>query len=228
MIASLPAVPIIAAILAAVLIAGIVKGSLGIGFPAVAMTMLPLLVEPALAVAIMALPIVITNGQQFLSVSGWPAIVVDVPSRWINMLVGLSLVVFALSALVRIDLKANEGPAWQIGVGLTAGLLGGVSAVKAPVMIYTVALDLPREQFIAVAGFLFFCGGVGLIGGLASAQMWNAVTLPLSAGAVVAGMAGFAVGARIRQHLTARAFRALLLWSMLLLGLRQVAVNLFA
>lgn len=247
MTAEFPAFAIIIAILITVLGAGIVKGSLGIGFPAVAMSILPIIIEPALAVAIMSLPIVITNGQQFLSIKGWFPIIkrflwaggslfisifivsqflADVPSRWINVLVGMSLVVFAVSALFRVKLHLTEDRRWQILVGITAGFFGGVSAVKAPVMIYTVALDLPRDEFIAAAGFLFFCGGVGMVGGLVTANLANSVTLTLSLSAVFAGLAGFHVGARIRQHLSAAMFRGILLWAMLALGLRQVIVNL--
>ncbi len=247
MINAFPAPEIVAAILVTFLVAGTVKGAFGIGFPAVAMAIFPFFIEPALGVALLALPIVITNAQQFLSIRGWPRIVRrfllaggslavtiflvsqfldDVPSRWINVFVGFALVAFSLSAMSRIRFPVTEGPVWQLLVGVTSGLFGGVSAVKVPVMIYTVALDLPRDAFIAVAGFLFFCGGAGLLTGLTSATLVNQVTLPLSLAAVAFGLAGFWVGARIRARLNADQFRKYLLWVMLLLGVRLLAVNL--
>lgn len=248
MIDTFPPTAIIALVAAVVFGSGTVKGSLGIGFPAVAMSILPIFIDPALGVAIMSIPIFVTNMQQFVTIPGWPGMVrrflwaggsltvsvfiaaqfLDhVPSRWIGALVGLSLCAFALSSLFRFELKVNEGKAWQLAVGISAGILGGISAVKAPVMIYTVALKLPRDEFIAVAGFLFCCGGVGLVGGLLTSAMLNGVTATLSALAVLAGIAGFQVGTRIRRRLSNAMFRALLLWAMLLLGLRLVAVSLF-
>ncbi len=247
MISALPAPETIAAILATFLVAGTVKGAFGIGFPAVAMAIFPFFIEPALGVTLLALPIVITNAQQFLSVRGWPRIVRrflvaggslavtiflvsqfldDVSSRWINAFVGFSLVVFALSAMSKIRLPVTEGSAWQLLVGVSSGLFGGVSAVKVPVMIYTVALDLPRDAFIAAAGFLFFCGGAGMLTGLTSAALVNHVTLPLSVAAVAFSLAGFWVGSRIRKRLKPEQFRKYLLWVMLLLGARLLVVNL--
>ena len=235
------------AILVVFLVAGTVKGSLGIGFPAVAMSIFPIFIDPALGVALLALPIFVTNLTQFVTVKGWPAIVrrflvagislcitiffvaryvPDLPARWINILVGLSLVVFALSALLKLELKVNEGRGWQLLVGITSGLIGGVSAVKAPVMIYAVALKLPRDAFIAAAGFLFFCGGLGMVSGLASISALSPVMLALSALAVGMALMGFKIGSVIRGHLSDRVFRLALLWLILALGARLILVNL--
>lgn len=246
MIAEFPAIAVTLGILAVLLVSGTVKGSLGIGFPAVAMSILPIFIDPALGVTLMALPIFVTNGYQFLSVKGWPAVVrqywiaglsvavtiflvvqfvAEVPSRVINILVGLSLVIFALAALFKLDLKVSPHPGWQAVVGISSGLIGGVSAVKAPIMIYTVALKLPREQFICLAGFLFFSGGLGLVGGTFTAALLNGTTFLLSVAATVAALIGFQLGAAIRQKLSDQVFRLALLWIILFLGARLIVVN---
>lgn len=229
------------------LVSGTVKGSLGIGFPAIAMSIFPMFIEPALGVALLAMPIFVTNFVQFVTIRGWRAVVArfivagiavaatifivvqfveDIPSRWINIVVGLSLVTFALAALLKFELPVTESAGWQIAAGVTAGLLGGVSAVKAPIMIYTVALKLPRDEFIAAAGFLFFCGGVGIFAGLATAALLNGVTLTLSLASLCFALVGFRIGAWIRGHLSEKVFRLALLWLILVLGLRLIAVNL--
>lgn len=248
MIDVFPAFPILAGVLAAFLIAGTVKGSLGIGFPAVAMPILLTIIEPALGVTLLAIPIFVTNGIQFLTVRGWPSIVRrflvagffvavtiffvvqfvdDVPSRWANVACGLSLIIFALASLLKIELPLSESNGWQVIVGITAGLFGGVSAVKAPIMIYTVGLKLPREEFICAAGFLFFTGGVGLVAGTFSASLLNGTTTILSLACCAVALAGFRVGAWIRQRLTERMFRLILLWLILAMGARLVLTNLF-
>lgn len=248
MIEAFPAIPIILGILAVFLIGGTVKGSLGIGFPAVVMSLLVIFIDPALGVTLLAVPIFVTNAWQFISVKGWPAIarqyllagictavtvfvvvqfVAEVPARWINVAVGFSLCIFSLASLLKLEPKVNSGPGWQALVGVSSGLLGGISAVVAPIMIYTVALKLPREQFICLAGFLFFSSGVGLVAGTFSASLMNGITFTLSAVATAAALAGFQVGAMIRQRLSDKMFRMLLLWIILALGVRLVLVNLF-
>ncbi len=248
MIDAFPPMIVILGIWIVFLFAGSVKGSLGIGFPAVAMSIFPIFIEPVLGVTLMALPVFITNMTQFVTIKGWPRIirrflvagistaitiyfvvqfVDDVPARWINILVGVSLCVFALSALLKLELSVTEHPRWQMLVGISSGLIGGVSAVKAPIMVYMVALKLPREEFICGSGFLFFCGGVGLVGGLTTSSMLNSVTLTLSIGAVVMALIGFRIGMWIRGHLSEKVFRLSLLWLILALGLRLILVNLF-
>lgn len=248
MIDAFPPVPIIVGILVAFLIAGSVKGSLGIGFPAVAMPILLTIIDPALGVTLLAIPIFVTNAIQFLTVQGWPAIIrrflvagffvtstifivvqfVDsVPSRWINVACGLSLIIFALASLSKVELPLSESVGWQMLVGITSGLIGGVSAVKAPIMIYTVGLKLPREDFICAAGFLFFTGGVGLVAGTWSASLLNGVTAALSFACCAVALAGFRFGAWIRHRLSDRMFRLILLWVILAMGLRLVLMNLF-
>lgn len=247
MIETFPAFPILAGILAAFLVAGTVKGSLGIGFPAVAMPILLTIIEPALGVTLLAIPIFVTNGIQFLTVEGWPAIirrflvagffvaatifvvvqfVDDVPSRWVNVACGLSLIIFALAALLKIELPLSENTGWQILVGISSGIFGGLSAVKAPIMIYTVGLKLPREEFICAAGFLFFTGGLGLVAGTFSASLLNGVTAILSLACCAVALAGFRVGAWVRQRLSDRMFRLILLWVILAIGARLVLTNL--
>lgn len=248
MIGSIPELPVLIGILVIFLVAGTVKGSLGIGFPAVVMSILPIIVSPTVGVALLSIPIFVTNAIQFLSVNGWPEIVRrfllagivtavasflvvrlvgDVPARWINIAVGLSLVLFSLAALLKIELKPNEGAPWQVAVGVTSGLLGGVSAVQAPIMVYTVGLKLPREAFICAAGFLFFTGGVGLVAGAASSSLLNVPTTLMSVAACAAALAGFRIGAWIRQRLSDKWFRLILLWSILALGVRLIVTNLF-
>jgi uncharacterized membrane protein YfcA len=246
MIATFPSPFVILAIMIVFVIAGTIKGSLGVGFPAFAMSVFPIFIDSSFGVTILAIPILLTNFMQFFTVKGWQPIVrrfllaggvilvttfivaqlaADVSSRWINIIVGLSLTLFALSSLFKVNIPAKENPRWQIGVGLVSGLIGGIAAVTAPVMVYAVALKMPREEFMAAGGFMFFTSGVGLVAGLSTASALNSVTLTLSLGAVVVSLIGFRIGAWIRPKLSERVFRTALLWTILALGLRLTLVN---
>jgi len=235
----------IAIVMGALIVAGSVKGALGIGLPAVAMSILPLFIEPALGVALLSLPIVVTNIQQIVTGERWRQIVAEywvagaftfgttfivsqtlphIPSDIVTAFVGLALILFAVAALFKIDFPVTKAAGWQVGFGIASGIVGGLSAVKVPVMIYCAALKTPREEFVISAGFLFFMGGLGLVSGLSLASVFTLSLLPLSVGAVVASVIGFQLGALIRKRINADLFRKLLLSLMLLIGLRMVAL----
>ena len=247
MIDALPALSLAAAILTCLIVAGVVKGAFGIGFPSVSMSILPLFIEPALAVTLLALPITLINFQQMVSVRGWklvarrflPAglavtsttllvsqVLDDVPSQYISICVGVALTLFALSGLLRLDFPVNDGLGWQLGVGISTGVIGGLTAVKAPLLAYSVAMRLPRDTFVAMTGFLLFCAGTGLLAGVSLGSMFNSFLLLVSAAAVVVSIVGFKLGVMIRNRLEPELFRTLLLWLLLILGIRHVIANL--
>ena len=61
---------LLALVFGVMVVAGTVKGALGIGLPAVAMSVLPLFIDPAIAVALLTLPILLTNAQQVITGEG--------------------------------------------------------------------------------------------------------------------------------------------------------------
>lgn len=238
---------LLATVFVILLMGGIVKGALGIGLPALSMSLLPLVIEPALAVTLLTIPIIVTNLQQVVSMPGWSVIarkfvvaglsvfvtiaivslfLADVPGRWIGLIVGLSLTLFAVASLMKLQLPVTTAPKWQVLTGVLAGITGGLSAVKTPIMIYCAALNLPRDTFVVAVGFLFLMGGLGMFVGQTSADLMNRDTIVPSALALVVAMVGFQIGAHIRRGINAALFRKLLLGAMLLLGLRQIWVNL--
>jgi len=238
---------ILGGIALAILFAGSVKGAIGIGFPAVAMSMLPLMIPPALAITILALPIVVTNVQQVFATPGWSAVMrrfwpagltilvvtffvsqsLELASASVmEVVVGVSLILFSGAALFNIRLPVNDGVVWQVAAGTVSGIIGGLSAVLSPAIIYTAALELPRDTFVTTVGFLFLCGGVGLLSGIATTTLLDTPTFLASIAATVVAIAGFSLGSMLRKRLSVAAFRTVLLWMMLALGLRGVLVNL--
>jgi uncharacterized protein len=216
--------------------------------PALAMSLLPIFIEPALAVAILTMPIILTNGQQMISIQGWTIIVrqftlagvtifvtitivssfvSDIPSHFIGIVIGISLILFPLFSFMKLQLPVTLSPKWQILAGVLAGITGGLSAEKTPLIIYCAALNLPRKTFMVAVGFIFFTGGLGMLVGLSYTHLMNATTAPASAIAVVMALVGFQVGAYLRRGINGVMFRRLLLSTMFILGLRQIIVNLF-
>ena len=162
------------------LFAGIIKGFLGIGLPAAAMGLLTLLVPPTEAIPLLWLPILGTNILQFahapqkreiVSEYFWFAIAIivaifitsmfmsDYPTALLTVSIGIAMVVFSLNLLLGLTLPVGTGQVWQVGAGLLAGVLGGLSSIWSPIVaIYLVARNVPKERFIGVTGFLFLAG----------------------------------------------------------------------
>ena len=140
------------------------------------MSLLPIFIEPALAVAILTMPIILTNGQQMTSIQGWTIIVrqftlagvtifvtitivssfvSDIPSHFIGIVIGISLILFPLFSFMKLQLPVTLSPKWQILAGVLAGITGGLSAEKTPLIIYCAALNLPRKTFMVAVGLYF-------------------------------------------------------------------------
>ena len=235
-------------ILIILVLAGTVKGTFGIGMPAVAMSLLPFVIEPALAVTILALPIIATNVQQVVTAKNWmrtvarfvPAMLSlfvttflaslflkSVSADFITFIVGITLILFAVFALFKFELPVSESTAWQLVVGVSAGIVGGFAAVKTPIMIYGSALKLPKEEFIVVTGCMFLTGGLGMAAGLTTSSLLNWETLPLAVLALVAAIIGFQIGAQLRKRIHGDLFRKIILYILLFIGVRLVLTSVF-
>ncbi|HET9412716.1 MAG TPA: TSUP family transporter, partial [Pseudolabrys sp.] len=117
---------ILAATAGAFLLAGFVKGAIGLGLPTVSIGLLGLLMSPAQAAAILVVPSLITNVWQALAGGGlvalmrrlWPVLVgicagtllgvVLLPhddSGWATVWLGLALALYAALGLVNVHFK---------------------------------------------------------------------------------------------------------------------------
>lgn len=230
------------------LVAGVVKGFLGIGLPAAAMAMLTLFMPPTEAIPLLWLPILATNTLQFATAKHkretartylWFAVAIvisifvtsmfiaDYPTALLTVAIGVAMVVFSLNLLIGIKLNIGPGQGWQVGFGILSGTLGGISSIWSPtVAMYLVARDTSKERFIAATGFLFLAG-----------------SLPLGAGQVVAGiltvpiflksifglgivLIGFRIGELLRNRVSQIYFRRAVLVAFLIMGIRLIVTGL--
>jgi uncharacterized membrane protein YfcA len=131
-------------------------------------------------------------------------------------------VVFAALSLFRPGLYLPAGmEAWlAIPVGLTAGVVGGLSSLFAPVLAaFMLSLKLKPDEFVGGIGLMFFVGGVTLAAvtagfGMLSAESWIAALfaiLPVTAGQIA--------GQTLRRHIDPELFRRVVLMVLLLIGL---------
>ena len=132
------------------LLAGFIKGFLGIGLPAAAVGLMTLYIPPTEAIPLLWLPILGTNILQFahaphrreiVSEYKWFAVAIivaifvtsmfmaDYPTAMLTVSIGVAMVIFSLNQLFGVVLPIGSGQTWQIGAGLLAGILGGLSSL---------------------------------------------------------------------------------------------------
>jgi len=241
--------PVLVAIICGIfLVAGIVKGFLGIGLPAAAMAFLTLIIPPTEAISLLWLPILFTNIFQFgrapdrrgiMTGYVWFAVplaasifitslfIADYPTALLTVAIGSAMVIFSLNLLFGVTLPIGPGPIWQGAFGVVSGGLGGLSSIwSPPVAMYLIARDTPKERFIGAAGFLFLAGclplGVGLV--MSGLITW-AVIVKSSLG-LAATLTGFRIGEILRERVSQERFRQIVLIAFLIMGTRLIATGL--
>ena len=233
------------------LIAGSVKGLVGIGLPTAAISMLTIFIDPRTAIAMGLVPIVVANAWQVwsmgdirgafqrywvfafalgISVFVTVSLSAEVSDRVIFLALGISIVAFAVLNLrfVMPAIPDRFDRVAQVGMGTIGGILGGLSGVwVAPVIMYMSARGVQKDEFVRATGLLLFIGGVPFF---AAYVMQGFLTVPLagvSLGLVLPTLMGFALGARLRNRLSNEKFKKVLLYVFLLLGLNMLRRGLF-
>ena len=239
----------IALVCAVLLLAGIVKGFLGIGLPAAAMGLLTLVLPPTEAIPLLWLPILATNILQFahapekreisrayalfavaimVSIFVTSMFIADYPTALLTIAIGVAMVVFSLNLLLGVKLAIGPGSGWQVGFGVLSGALGGVSSIWSPtVAMYLVARDVSKERFIGATGFLFLAGCLPLGAGQVVAGVLTLPVILKSLLGLIFVLIGFRVGEVLRGRVSQTHFRKAVLIAFLIMGLRLIAIGLF-
>ena len=230
------------------LVAGIVKGFLGIGLPAAAMALLTLFMPATDAIPLLWLSILATNSLQFANAPEKSAIIreyyvfalaiivsifvtsmfiADYPTALLTVVIGVAMVTFSLNLLIGIKLNVGPGRGWQLGFGLLSGVLGGLSSIWSPtVAMYLVARNVSKERFIGATGFLFLSGVLPLGAGQIVAGILTPQVLYKSVLALVVVLIGFRIGEALRTRVSQTFFRTAVLIAFLIMGLRLIAIGL--
>ena len=233
----------IASIMLALVLSGSVKGVFGIGFPVVAMAILPLFITPISAITVIALPIVVTNIQQLFSEKEWRHIIIkyrymalfmllasflssqiltQISVDLITAIIGFALALFAIYSLFNFTLPITTHSSWQIIAGASSGLLSGMTGIQSTAIIYFASLDISRNEFVGAVGYIFLVGGLGLTIGLINNNFLNSSTVMLSLFGVLFSVVGFKLGSLLRPYIHSELFKKLLFLLMLIIGMKQI------
>lgn len=237
----------LAAIVATCLLAGIVKGVVGVGMPTVILALLTATLGLTEAMALMLLPTAASNAWQALSGGHareilqriWPfllpaALAIPIGAlalRHVDLdllsgLLGVLIAVYALTSLLgfRFAVPArHEGWAGPL-CGVVNGILTGMTGAYAvPGVMYLQALGLSRDRFVQAMGMLFGLSTLALAAALGGGGFLDAELGLLSVVALVPALIGMVIGQAVRGRLSEDTFRRVFFVALLVLGAYIVA-----
>lgn len=228
------------------LLAGTIKGTVGIGLPTAALGLLVQFASPHQAMALVVFPIMILNAWQVLregeiasSFLGYwkfaaalmlalyaaTYVTASVSAEALMLALGVVIVVFSTTALFLTPPPLPErwnGRA-QVIAGTLAGIMGGLTAIWSPPMvIYLLSRRVGKEEFVRATGMLILLGGLPLGVGLWRAGLVTGPSALTSVAMVIPALAGFTLGEVLRRRLDTRRFRLAVLVLFLLMGLNLI------
>jgi uncharacterized membrane protein YfcA len=224
-------------------LAGFVKGTIGMGLPTVAIAFLTLLMPPAEAATILILPSFVTNvwqlavGPQLVDLARrlWPLLVAATlatiaAGRWIGAVsnpatltaLGVAIVLYAIIGLAPVRLEVPARHEIWLGplVGATTGVMTALTGVFViPAVPYLQGLRLKPDGLVQALGLSFTLSTIALAIALADAGQFKLPTAGASVLALAASLSGMFIGQHIRARLQPKTFRLCFLIGLLLLGL---------
>ena len=239
--------PLLILIAAAFLLAGFVKGVIGLGLPTVSMGLLAVTMPPSHALAIVIVPAIITNiWQTFVGPylrdivrRLWPLMAGTVVGIWLNagmltgpyarygtIVLGLLLVIYAVVGLSKLSFKvARRDEKWLgVLVGLITGVVSAATGVQVlPSMPFMQAIGMEKDELVQALGVFFTVATVALAFNLTAAGLLSASTALPGAVAMAASFAGMFIGQAVRSRMQPEAFRRWFLIAMILLGIYLAA-----
>ena len=224
------------------LLAGAVKGVIGLGLPTVSLAVLAVAIDLPSAMALLLVPSFVTNvwqgavgghGRDLLRRT-WPFLLVAavtvrlgasaltrVDFSLLSALLGLLLVAYAAANLLGLRFRVEAHREKWVGplVGLVNGVLTGMTgSFVVPGVMYLQALGLPRDALIQAMGMLFTVSTLALGFSLQANNLLRLEHGALSTMALAPAMAGMVAGQRIRKRLSEQLFRRIFFLSLLALG----------
>ncbi|MFU2070975.1 sulfite exporter TauE/SafE family protein [Bordetella hinzii] len=242
-IPELPGYLLLAVAAATFIVAGIVKGTLGVGLPLVAVPMLSFVLPPLTAISLLVVPVLASNFWQAIKAvepkralrrfRGLSAalcistivsvrLALSLPTDLLNLLVACSVVCAVILMVYRPDSAIPPQREGKLGVlvGVLAGAMGGVSSMTGPFIItYLLALRLPREAFIGGISIIYLFGMIPLYASLAVYGRLGLTEMVYSAMALAPMALGMMLGRKLRGLLSEGAFRNVLLGFLSMLAL---------
>ena len=238
---------LLVAIAATFLLAGTVKGVIGLGLPTVSLGILAVILDLHSAMALLLVPSFVTNLWQALAGGNgmaimqriWPFLGAATVTVWLgataltrvdpallSALLGALLITYAGLSLsgFRLAISASRevwaGPLMGTANGILTGMTG---SFVVPGVMFLQAIGLGRDMLIQAMGMLFTASTLALAVALQGNNLLTADLGALSAAAMAPAAVGMVLGQKIRWRLSEERFRRVFFVALLLLGAYIVA-----
>ena len=224
------------------LLAGTVKGVVGMGLPTVSLALLTAVIGLRDAMALMIVPAVATNIWQ--AVAGpylrevllrlWPMAVATIIGTFIGLSIGVGvatsllagvlgcvLVVYAITGLGGLTIDVAKNHEWFLTptMGLLGGIMSGLAGVFiVPGILYLQVLRMPKDVLIQAMGVALTVATVTLGIALSRFQLYSSSHGVVSAIGLVPAFAGMYLGQRIRAELSEALFRKVVFCALAVFG----------
>ncbi len=240
----LPPFPVLAVTAATFLLAGLVKGVIGLGLPTVAVGLLGLVMAPAEAAALLIVPSLVTNLWQLAAGPRigalvdrlWPMMLAIALGTWAGSgliaasqaaadrattALGVALVLYAAVGLAAWRLRVpGHAESWLSPlVGVATGVVTAATGVFViPAVPYLQALALERDELVQALGLSFTVSTLALAAGLAHHGLFEGAAAGASLLALGPALAGMAAGQWLRRRVSPALFRRCFFLGLLALG----------
>jgi uncharacterized protein len=238
---ALEPLPVVVAVVT-FLLAGLVKGVIGLGLPTIAMGLLSLIVPPAQAAALLIVPSFVTNIWQLAAgpaLKGllrrlWPMLAgvvlgtlasADVlqgeDARQALAALGIALVAYAALGLTAARFAVTPSGERWLGpvVGAATGLVSGMTGVFViPAVPYLAALGLTRDELIQALGLSFTVSTIALAAVLFKGGAFEGATAAASVVVLAPALLGMMLGGWVRDRVSENVFRKCFFLALIALG----------
>ena len=238
---SIEPLPLVVATLS-FLLAGFVKGVIGLGLPTVSMGLLSVVMPPAKAASLLIVPSFVTNvwqlaaGASFTRLAHrlWPMLAGVVLGTLAGtglltgshagqaaVALGLLLMLYAVLGLTSVRFSVSPAAEWWLGpligalTGLAAAATGGFAIPAVP---YLGALNLDKEDMIQALGLSFTVSTIALAASLAAGGAFALGDIGASTAALAPALLGLAAGGALRGRFSEQTFRRVFFGGLLVLG----------
>lgn len=236
---------------AVLLLAGTVKGFIGLGMPTVALVLLSFQLDARSAITLVLSPMLLSNIWQFwrgpdmvgcakihwryavilaLCAAGTVWFSQSVSERLLRMVLGVFVLVFCIFSWRNLvpEIPHHRIRLFERISAVVAGLVGGLTgAWAAPLAMYLTGLRLERDAFIQALGFLITAGSVSIFAMFVAVGHSDPRDLVLSTFLFAPALIGFAAGEWLRHRTNPKHFKGFFLAAFSILGLNLLLGTLF-
>jgi len=233
---------IVAAVVCSLIVAGLLKGIIGVGMPVVALPLLSLFIDIKSAAMLLSMPLILSNlpqaleggktGRSFMQLM--PVILGTVPGLFLGVRILLAVdanVAKIIAGLVligvggvtllapKLQLHARLFLPTGITFGFFGGILGGIAAMPGPlVFIFLLAKGLRGKAFTKEASLYLVVSAGFLAILLTASRRFSWLDVSVSAAAMLPVVLGMQVGQHLREKIEPETFRKLVLIAVIAAG----------